>query len=67
MTNGLRPTLKPSSNPVAAAQGDIPVITSPAVNQLEQLKRRMRQAVAEEIYEEAARLRDEISRLNRDD
>lgn len=54
-------------NPVAAAQGDLPVIASPAVNQLEQLKRRMRQAVAEEIYEEAARLRDEISRLNRDD
>ena len=54
-------------NPVATAQGDHPVITSPAVNQLEQLKRRMRQAVAEEIYEEAARLRDEISRLNRDD
>ena len=54
-------------NPVAAPQGDHPVIAPPAVNQLEQLKRRMRQAVAEEIYEEAARLRDEISRLNRDD
>ena len=53
--------------PVAAPQGDHPIIASPAVNQLEQLKRRMRQAVAEDVYEEAARLRDEISRLNRDD
>ena len=52
---------------VAAPQGDHPIIASPAVNQLEQLKRRMRQAVAEEVYEEAARLRDEISRLNRND
>jgi len=34
-----------------------------SVNQLELLKRRLRQAVAEEVYEEAARLRDEISRL----
>lgn len=55
------------AKPVAAPQGDHPIIAPPAVNQLEQLKRRMRQAVAEEIYEEAARLRDEISRLNRDD
>ena len=52
---------------VAAPQEDHPIIAPPAVNQLEQLKRRMRQAVAEEVYEEAARLRDEISRLNRDD
>ena len=55
------------AKPVATSQGDRPVIAPPAVNHLEQLKRRMRQAVAEEIYEEAARLRDEISRLNRDD
>ena len=55
------------AKPVATSQGDHPVIAPPAVNYLEQLKRRMRQAVAEEIYEEAARLRDEISRLNRDD
>ncbi len=55
------------AKPVAAPQGDHPIIAPPAVNQLEQLKRRMRQAVAEEIYEEAARLRDEISRLNGDD
>ena len=51
------------ARPVAAP----PVIAPPAVSQLERLKRRMHQAVAEEIYEEAARLRDEISRLNRDD
>ena len=55
------------AKPVAASQGDHPVSAPPAVNLLEQLKRRMRQAVAEEIYEEAARLRDEISRLNKDD
>ena len=51
---------------VAAPQADHPIIAPPAVNQLEQLKRRMRQAVAEEIYEEAARLRDEISRLKQE-
>ena len=51
------------ARPVAAP----PVIAPPAVSQLEQLERRLHQAVAEEIYEEAARLRDEISRLNRDD
>jgi bifunctional DNase/RNase len=55
------------AEPVATPQEDHPVIAPPTVNQLEQLKRRMSQAVAEEIYEEAARLRDEISRLNRDD
>lgn len=32
-------------------------------DELEQLKRRMQQAIAEEVYEEAARLRDEINRL----
>jgi hypothetical protein len=31
--------------------------------QLDALRRRLRQAVAEEVYEEAARLRDEIGRL----
>ena len=51
------------ARPVAAP----PVIAPPAISQLERLKRRMDQAVAEEIYEEAARLRDEISRLDRDD
>ena len=52
---------------VAAPPADRPIIAPPAVSQLDQLKRRMCQAVAEEIYEEAARLRDEISRLNKDD
>ena len=55
------------AKPVAAPQEDHPIIAPPALNQLEQLKRRMSQAIAEEIYEEAARLRDEISRLKRDD
>ena len=55
------------ARPLAAPQEDHPIIAPPAISQLEQLKRRMCQAVAEEIYEEAARLRDEISRLNRDD
>ena len=32
------------------------------LNELEQLKRRLEQAIAEEVYEEAARLRDEINR-----
>ena len=31
-------------------------------NELEQLRRRLEQAIAEEVYEEAARLRDEINR-----
>ena len=35
-------------------------------DQLEALRRRLRQAIAEEVYEEAARLRDEISRLEGD-
>ena len=55
------------AEPMTAPQEDHPFIAPPAANQLEQLERRMRQAVAEEIYEEAARLRDEISRLNKDD
>ena len=48
--------------PVLAPQEKHAVVTA-AVDQLEQLKRRLRQAIAEEVYEEAARLRDEISRL----
>jgi len=35
----------------------------PAENELETLKRRLAQAVAEDMYEEAARLRDEIKLL----
>jgi bifunctional DNase/RNase len=37
----------------------------PADTALDQLRRRLDQAIAEEIYEEAARLRDEIKRLER--
>jgi len=48
--------------PVVAPQENHAVVTA-AVDQLEQLKRRLHQAIAEEVYEEAARLRDEISRL----
>ena len=48
--------------PVVASQEKHAVFTT-AVDQLEQLKRRLRQAIAEEVYEEAARLRDDISRL----
>lgn len=51
----------------ASPQEEHPTIAAPAINQLEQLKRRMNQAIAEEIYEEAARLRDEISRLKQAD
>ena len=36
---------------------------SDEIDRLELLRRRLRQAVAEEVYEEAARLRDEISRM----
>jgi bifunctional DNase/RNase len=36
---------------------------SPALDPIAALERRLEQAVAEELYEEAARLRDEISRL----
>jgi protein-arginine kinase activator protein McsA len=35
----------------------------PAENELETLQRRLAQAVAEDMYEEAARLRDEIKLL----
>ena len=48
--------------PVVSPQENHAVVTA-AVDQLEQLKRRLHQAIAEEVYEEAARLRDEISRL----
>ncbi|MEW6750914.1 MAG: bifunctional nuclease family protein [Candidatus Latescibacterota bacterium] len=44
------------------AVGPQPPLARPA-GQLEALRRRLQQAVAEEVYEEAARLRDEITRL----
>ena len=48
---------------VAVSQEELSMVAAPVINHLDQLKRRMRQAIAEEVYEEAARLRDEISRL----
>jgi len=41
---------------------DVSAIETESLNKLEQLKRRLEQAIAEEVYEEAARLRDEINR-----
>lgn len=39
---------------------------APVVDPVEALRRRLEQAVAEEVYEEAARLRDEIHRLEQE-
>ena len=41
---------------------DVSALETESLNELEQLKRRLEQAIAEEVYEEAARLRDEINR-----
>ena len=57
-----RASRRDAAPPIAVPQEEHAVFTA-AVDQLEQLKRRMRQAIAEEVYEEAARLRDEIIRL----
>lgn len=62
------PELTLSRRPVASRPlEDRETVPHPAeensVDHLELLRRRLRQAVAEEVYEEAARLRDEISRL----
>ena len=40
----------------------ISALEAEPLNELKQLKRRLEQAIAEEVYEEAARLRDEINR-----
>ena len=67
--NENEPELKPETESetmaesIVVSQEELAIVTAPAVDHLEQLKRRMRQAIAEEVYEEAARLRDEISRL----
>ena len=45
--------------------GELSGVSAPDVeplDELERLKRRLEQAIAEEVYEEAARLRDEINR-----
>ena len=41
---------------------NVSALEAEPLNELEQLKRRLEQAIAEEVYEEAARLRDEINR-----
>ncbi len=64
----LEPELKPVE-PEPKPELDSDTAESPEsepADQLEALRRRLRQAIAEEVYEEAARLRDEISRLEAD-
>ena len=58
---------EPMAESITVSQEELLTFTAPAVDHLQQLKRRMRQAIAEEVYEEAARLRDEISRLEEDE
>lgn len=53
----------PSSIDAEVIPEDLAAIEPDPGDELEQLKRRMQQAIAEEVYEEAARLRDEINRL----
>ncbi len=52
-----------SSDPFSIEREEPMVVAQNLGDELEQLKRRMQQAIAEEVYEEAARLRDEINRL----
>lgn len=67
----VRPAPEPPQEPDAgpgevAAAGEVladPAGTGPPPDPMVALERRLEQAVAEELYEEAARLRDEISRL----
>ena len=58
---------EPMAESIAVSQEDPSIVTPPAVDPLEELKKCMRQAIAEEVYEEAARLRDEISRLEEEE
>ena len=41
---------------------DLTRLTLKPLDELDQLKRRWEKAIAEEVYEEAARIRDEINR-----
>jgi len=50
----------------AAKSAESELLEEEPADRLESLRRRLRQAISEEIYEEAARLRDEISRLETD-
>lgn len=56
-----RPALAPEEKPAATEPG--PAVCLRPAHLLKSLRLRLRQAVAEEAYEEAARLRDEITRL----
>ena len=58
---------EPMTESITVSQEDLSIVTTPAVDHLAQLKKRQRQAIAEEVYEEAARLRDEISRLEEEE
>ncbi len=58
---------EPMTESIAVSQEELSIVSTPAVDLLEQLKKRMRQAISEEDYEEAARLRDEISRLEEEE
>ncbi len=62
----IEPDLEFEAESVAVSQEEVSIVATPVIDHLEQLKRRMRQAIAEEVYEEAARLRDEISRLEQE-
>jgi hypothetical protein len=62
----IEPDLEFEAESVAVSQEELSIVAAPVIDHLEQLKRRMRQAIAEEVYEEAARLRDEISRLEQE-
>jgi hypothetical protein len=56
--------LTPEFTPLLEVEpGESRALDSKPVDEVELLKRRMAQAIAEEVYEEAARLRDEINRL----
>ena len=62
----IEPDLEFEAESVAVSQEELSIVAAPVIDHLEQLKRRMRQAIAEEAYEEAARLRDELSRLEQE-
>ncbi len=62
----IEPDLEFEAESVAVSPEELSIVAAPVIDHLEQLKRRMRQAIAEEVYEEAARLRDEISRLEQE-
>jgi hypothetical protein len=62
-TNELGESTAAPADSIGVEREEPAVIEEDPGNELEQLKRRMQQAIAEEVYEEAARLRDEINRL----